>query len=258
MTAARNARRRVGRPFLSLPLDMLAHPGFAALTPAAVKLLLSIARKFNGKNNGELDAPYGELISRWRFGSRHTIRRALHEVTAAGFLIRTRQGRRFGGTPQPSLYAITWQPIPASELHPYTARTAPRNWQVQNAGAPGALVKAKQVHSEHLRGSKTPFLDNPENEVMRVSQVHPDSEQVLPEHHLYRSMPYGMHTEMLAAIEALPADLLLSGCHFQKTARACIPIGGSSITPAQINASEYMADLVRRYCYFDIPLVARE
>lgn len=220
--SARHTRRRTSRPFLSKPLDMLEHPSYASLSPVAVKLLEDIARKYNGRNNGELDAPYGELIRQRHFKSRHTIARALRELTDAGFVLRTRQGRQFGGIRAPSLYAITWQPVAASNLHTYVFKTAPRLWQVQSAGAPGALVKPKQVPPEHLRASKRPFPSEPDNAIMRVLQVHLASEQVHLEHYLSISMPGGRDFNAW----------LLEQCGTGKQV-GCVPIGSAPLAKYQ-------------------------
>lgn len=262
-------RRKTARlPFLALPYYVLQNHAFRTLSPPATKLLLAVGGRFRGDNNGELEMPFGELVRDWHYNSRHTIARALRELFDANLLIRTRQGRSYG-SPHPSLYALGWHPIPASDLHSVheiSPRLAP---QVLNASAPRALAKPKQVHPEHLEGPKMPFSSKPGNGVMRGLQVHRDPEQVHPEHYLSRSMPGGhglcarSPQEKLASISDA---LVLSECSIQKTARACVPIGGAKVTTAQlaylaakpktwpaVGTPEYDA-LVAKYCYFDIPL----
>lgn len=186
-----SARRRQKStlPFLSVPVYVLRSPRFRALSPAACKLLLAVAAEFRGTNNGELEMPFGELVRDWHYRSRHTISRALGELLSADLLVRTQRGRRFGGTPAPSLYALGWHPIPASKrhtMHEISPRLRP---QVLNAGAPKALAEPKQVPCMHLQGQKLQNSPTAADETMRVSQVQYDRPQVLWEHLLSRSMP---------------------------------------------------------------------
>lgn len=139
--------RRDSRPFLSLPLDMLNHPRFAALSAHAVKLLIDIARNYNGRNNGDLSAAFSMLQRERHWKSRDTLGRAVGELCRAGFLQRTAKGRKWGvgGVPQPNLYAITWRRIDHSDKHDCETTMAPRSWltQVQNSGTPAGLVSPK-------------------------------------------------------------------------------------------------------------------
>lgn len=138
--------RRSIRPFLMLPKDMLDSTEFAALSAPAVKITLDIARLHNGKNNGEIKAPFGTLIRDRHWRSRTSLCRALGEAIQRGFLMRTRRGRNDGGNASPSLYAISWQPIPQSELHTAASRVAPNPWRLQNSGPRSGLGTAKPVH----------------------------------------------------------------------------------------------------------------
>lgn len=238
MTARR--RREFSLPFLAVPHYVLRSAAFRTLSPPATKLLFAVGEKYRGDNNGELEMPFGELTRDWYYRSHHTISRAIAELLNTGLLVRTRQGRRFGGTPAPSLYALAWHPIPASDRHPVREIHPRLTPQVQKASAPRALVKQKQVQPEHLLSKKTPFSTEPENEVMRVSQVHYGFEQVHPEHHLSRSMPYrdGLYERSLLNVGAsISDDLIRRECGLvtsRSRGRFCTPLGGSPITKRQL------------------------
>lgn len=197
---SRRQRKNSTLPFLALPQYVLRSPQFRMLSPPACKLLMAVGGEFRGDNNGELEMPFGELVRDWHYNSRHTISNAIAELLSVNLLVRTRRGRKYGGKPEPSLYALGWLPIPAStrhNVHEITARLTP---QVINASAPRALDKPKQVHPEHLRHEKTSLSPIGGNEVVRVSQVHCNSEQVHPVHLLSRSMPWG------TALTAVPIE----------------------------------------------------
>lgn len=94
------------RPYLMMPRDMLDSPQFAALSAMAVKLLLEVGRKYNGKNNGALTIERGELVERG-FSGHRAVDKARDELERAGFLQRARHGHRNLN----HLYAIAWRPV---------------------------------------------------------------------------------------------------------------------------------------------------
>lgn len=106
---AKKRHRQKGRgqySYLGIPHYILRSPEFGRLRPAAVKLLIELAAKYNGINNGDLSAVFKELRSRgWK--SPGTLNAALRELTAADWLVCTRHG----GKNRCSLYAVTWWPI---------------------------------------------------------------------------------------------------------------------------------------------------
>lgn len=225
--SARNRTRITGRrttkPFLMLPKDMLDSPEFAALSAPAVKITLDIARLHNGKNNGTLEAPYKTLQRVRHWNSRSSIASALGDALRSGFLIRTRRGRRFGGKPEPSLYAISWEPIPASDLHSISSRAAPNTWKVQNAGPKNGLVKPKQVQPLDLVRQKRDFGQR-------------------------RNAGFASPYTPTASPKSGPSFYIYSSA--QKP--AVQPDSTSRAWPAP-GTAEYDA-LVAKYCYFDIPL----
>lgn len=229
MTVRRRARitgRRSCRPFLGLPKDMLNSPEFAALSPPAVKITLDIARLYNGQNNGAIQAPYLALQRERHWRSRTSLFRAIGEALRTGFLIRTRRGRRFGGTPEPSLYAISWEPIPASDLHSIVARAAPNTWKVQNAGPLNGLATVKTSPVYGLAEQKRGF-----GQRRNAGFASPPSALASPYSgpSLYKSTSHGEQSRKRAS--------------------------ASKTWPA-VGTPAYDA-LVAKYCYFDIPLHAR-
>lgn len=131
---ARSRQRTTGRresgSFLAIPHRAWRHPRFARLSAHALKLLIDIAGQYNGKNNGDLSAPFQSYLERerhWR--SKDTLSRAMKELLSNGWLICTRKGKRIGGTHYPSLYAVTWWPIDASDKHTMETVTAPDTWK---------------------------------------------------------------------------------------------------------------------------------
>jgi len=89
-----------------LPHRLLKSEEFASLSPRAVKLLLEIASKLNGRNNGDLSATFSELSKRgWR--SAGTVDKSKKELLEKKWLILTRQG----GRNKCSLFAVSWLPV---------------------------------------------------------------------------------------------------------------------------------------------------
>jgi len=132
-TLLRVRGRRSSGTFFQVPHAAWRHPGFAALSAHALKLLIDIAGWYNGKNNGDLSATYSTLSRERCWKSRDTLHRALGELVRTGFLVRTRQGKRLCGAHMPSLYAVTWWPIDASDKHDMSTVTAPRLWLTEDS-----------------------------------------------------------------------------------------------------------------------------
>lgn len=124
--ADRRARKK-GRQggtgsFLALPHVWLDSPEFRALSARATKALLGLAAQYRGANNGTLALPRGRhQVFGW--GRAHgSVDRALKELEASGFVVKTRQG----GKNMPSLYAVTWWPVDRCDgRHDHPAGAAP-------------------------------------------------------------------------------------------------------------------------------------
>jgi|GEM_PF-898550 hypothetical protein len=93
--------------YLHLPHVLTAEPDFISLSGHALKLLIDVARQYNGKNNGDLCCAMTVLKGRgWK--SNCQLLKAKRELIAKNLLMETRPGGLGIG---PTLYAITWQPI---------------------------------------------------------------------------------------------------------------------------------------------------
>ena len=103
--------RREGGPFVPIPLSVLSHPNYVALTAKSVKLLNDLLAqmrfgKDGASNNGDLSIAWS-IMSKRGWKSKQTLRNACAELEDRGFIKQTRQGGRH----KCSLYAITWWAI---------------------------------------------------------------------------------------------------------------------------------------------------
>ena len=71
-----------------------------------MKLLIDVAKQYNGSNNGDLHAAWS-ILSGQGWHSKGTLSRAIKELIDKGFIELTRQG----GKNRCSLYAVTWRSI---------------------------------------------------------------------------------------------------------------------------------------------------
>lgn len=262
-------RRSKSIPYFGFPKPVLRSPAYIAMSYPAKALLIDLRTQYNGHNNGNLHCAWS-LMSRdrgWR--SRETLYTALQELIHYGFLKCVRHGRPYktGGTPEPNLFALTWErvdrnadnlasAIPTNDWqqpHAQFKRKQRKRRKVQKANTEAVLVKHGSRACTNTEAGQHPETDQRKIRGFANTAHHRANTEAV---HL-NNLPgrYGKRESNLeAAIESIPDDLIREGCQIQKSA-GCKPIGGSSLTPAQIIASEYMAHLVRRYCYFDIPLV---
>ena len=104
---AKGKGRKTSGTFLLLPHDCIDHNNFVSLSPRAVKLLIDVARQYNGSNNGDLTACWS-IMSKRGWTSKDQLGKAIRELLQRGWLVLTRQGRR---PKVASLYALTWKPI---------------------------------------------------------------------------------------------------------------------------------------------------
>lgn len=101
------SRAKIYKGFLNLPNSMTSHPDFISLSGKAIKLLIDIARQYNGYNNGDLCCSMSLMKVRG-WNSNDLLSRAIKELIEKNWIILTKCGGLHIG---PSLYAITWQPI---------------------------------------------------------------------------------------------------------------------------------------------------
>jgi hypothetical protein len=102
--------RRTEHSFLGIPHYIVRGPEFGAIEPWALKLLIELAASYNGKNNGNLSAAYSTLRERG-WNSPGTLNKAINQLVANGWLVRTRHG----GRNRCALYAVTWWAVDACE-----------------------------------------------------------------------------------------------------------------------------------------------
>jgi hypothetical protein len=95
---------RDGLRFLALPHVVMDSPAFRNLSGPGLRLLLDIARKYTGTNNGQLVACSKYLKPRG-WNSQDTASRARRELEAAALIVETRKGMRPN---RATWYALTW------------------------------------------------------------------------------------------------------------------------------------------------------
>ncbi len=141
MTSRKKARNRVnatGRNeaarFVMLNHWMLDCDAFSRLRPMARALLLELARRYNGVNNGMIGLGEREAVARLAIADRKAVRRAFAELEGAGFIAKTRAGGFNVKSPdarRASEWRLTWLPT-ADALPTKDFMVAPRD--------PGPLV----------------------------------------------------------------------------------------------------------------------
>jgi hypothetical protein len=109
MASTRSRLRHKGRSesgtFTNIPHAVQDSDNWKRCSPTAIKLLMDMARRYNGRNNGDLAAaPKMMKPLGWRAA---TVTEALKELRHYGLVIQTRQG----GLHRCSLYALSWLPI---------------------------------------------------------------------------------------------------------------------------------------------------
>jgi hypothetical protein len=94
-------------PYAAIEHRVIDSPAFADLKPTAQALLVLLARQLTKDNNGHLQASF-KWCNRFGIGSEHTLRTAIAELIAHGFIFRT---RCHGANGAWAKYAVTWLPI---------------------------------------------------------------------------------------------------------------------------------------------------
>lgn len=127
---ATRRRRLTGRStatFVGIPHYVFNSPEFGDLDGWSLKLLIELAGKYNGNNNGNLSCAWSDLKARgWR--STGTLWKALRRLRNGGWAVTTRHGSRN----RCALYAVTWWPIdecPGKGLEVKATKTASNTWQ---------------------------------------------------------------------------------------------------------------------------------
>ena len=123
---AKKHPKRAKGTYLVLPHYLIRHENFGKLSGNAVKLLVELAKEYNGYNNGDFSATYSILKKRgWK--SKGTISRTISELIETGFIIKTRQG----GKHRCNLYAFTLWNVDEckGKLDVMHSKTASNEWK---------------------------------------------------------------------------------------------------------------------------------
>ena len=126
----RKGRSTGEEQYIKLPHNTVRADAFRALSGASVKVYLELHSRFWGKNNGQLSLSLEEGARLLGLG-KSTVRRALAELEATGFIAMTRRGQFVGR--RASEYRLTTKP--------YQGHFATRDWVRWKPGTP--------VNSEH-------------------------------------------------------------------------------------------------------------
>jgi len=150
-----NIKHKRTQSFAGIPRIIVNHNSFKSLTGNQVKLLVVIASKYNGKNNGDISIPMSEM-KEW-FNSNTTLLKARDGLYKKGFIvINAYGGRSAEGKKLPHLYALTWARI--NDLKPgkwetrfahYPSNQTPLNYW-KNGNNPD-YKDAKERNSQYKR-----------------------------------------------------------------------------------------------------------
>ena len=129
-----NIKHKKTKSFAGIPRFIIDHKTFKSLSGNSAKLLLIMAHKYNGKNNGDITLAMS-IMKEW-FNSNTTLLKARDELYQKGFIvINAYGGRSVEGKKLPHLYALTWLTI--DDLKPekwetrfahYTSNKQPLNY----------------------------------------------------------------------------------------------------------------------------------
>lgn len=147
------AKTPTKHPFAAIQHRVIDSPAFADLKPSSCLLLLLIARQLTRDNNGHLQATFTWCQPRG-IGSEHTLRDAIADLIAHGFIFRTHS---HGANKAWAKYAVTWLPITKKEglfLAAFKA-CAWRDW------TPSDQPKEKKAPGKKCRTNPAESADSP-------------------------------------------------------------------------------------------------
>ncbi|MEC8810417.1 MAG: hypothetical protein VXY23_03795 [Pseudomonadota bacterium] len=127
MARNRNERRQNKTRFAGIPHHIMNCENYKHIGAWETRLLLELARQYNGSNNGDLSAPWSQLKNRgWK--SKGTLNKAIKNLLRFGMIDRTRQG----GKHKCSLYSLTWENIDEcnGKLEVAPTRKASNRWKI--------------------------------------------------------------------------------------------------------------------------------
>lgn len=128
--------------FAGIPHSVMESESYYLSSGNALKLLLELAKQYNGINNGDLSAAFSVLKSRgWR--SKKTLARCLTELIDRELIVRTREGWFSNPGGRCALYALAWDPIhecPGKDLELGPTRVPYRSFGVENSKKPSSKI----------------------------------------------------------------------------------------------------------------------
>lgn len=101
------AKTSTKHPYAAIEHRVIDSPAYADLTHSACRLLTLLTRQLTKENNGHLQATFTWCKERG-IGSEHTLRDAIADLIAHGFIYRTRS---HGANKAWARYAVCWLPI---------------------------------------------------------------------------------------------------------------------------------------------------
>lgn len=129
--------RKESGTFAALPHAVMDSDDYRSLSGSAMKVLMCLLRQYNGRNNGDLSAPFS-LAHIWGVGSKSTLSKALKELQECDMIICTREGRFLKPGGCCALYAVSWKPINecGGKLEVSSTSTPPRKFSLERAENP--------------------------------------------------------------------------------------------------------------------------
>jgi hypothetical protein len=108
----RNAR---GERYAQVTVEVMESPAYTSLPHYARSVLLLLASKYRGNNNGDLSITKSDAakngIGSWEWSS------GLDLLQTVGLIEKTRQGKILGGNGVCTLYRLTWRDLDPSEKY---------------------------------------------------------------------------------------------------------------------------------------------
>lgn len=137
----KNGRSRVKERFVMLTYDMLTSPVWESLSAQARAVLIQVAKRHNGRNNGTLGASVRDLATECRI-NKDTAARALGALIDAGFLELCQAGSFDFKKRHAAEYRLTWHWCDK------TGQKGSRAWKTKNASQ-------EQLKAHHGLGART-------------------------------------------------------------------------------------------------------
>ncbi|MFT7223857.1 MAG: hypothetical protein ACI82Z_001400 [Cellvibrionaceae bacterium] len=157
-----NKRRKNQGRFAGIPIVVMNHSDYIHLHAYAVKLLMELARQYNGSNNGDLSLARSLMAARG-FTCPQTITKYRDKLLEAKMILLTRQGRFMNPGKACTLYALTWHSIDECDgkLDVKSTTIPPRQFSLENNKKPCSQHEQSSVHSvnqSRLRNEKGRFV----------------------------------------------------------------------------------------------------